>query len=580
MRPTFLVLLLAAPMLAGCLGDDAGGDDAALAAPDLSALPPGSGYDPALLSEDRFGILDPVREYVEATMDGILLHAEVHLPDGEGPWPTILQLSPYNTHMPDALVDAFGFLPAGVGLVNTYVPKGYAVVIADVRGTGDSEGCMEMMGPKERQDAYDLVEWIAAQAWSDGHVGMQGVSYVGTTPHEALVMAPPHLDTVVTVAGVTNQWRNVYQNGVPYNFRFYPITYEVTEGLTPPNDVQRGPAWALNAADGACDQQPALEAMSPGTYEKGLYTDYWADRDMTTMTGNATASILYSQGFIDRAVNPIEAVAWFNDLPVPKKGLFHQEGHRYPPREDYFDLELAWFDYWLKGIENGVMEAPPVEVQLNDDRIRTGNTWPPAPAETTAKRLYLGPGALAGEPPANATEAYTAFNAGSGFVNLANFAAPVEETVATAAGAPHELVYLSPPLAEDLHLAGSAWMHLVAASDQENTYFLFDLVDVAPDGSQTWLAEGWFNAHLHQGFDTSTPLVPGEPTTFHFAFEPREYVLAAGHQVGVHLKGSDDGVFPFDQPLALNTVHYGAQGSWIELPVLADPIVWDRPSGI
>lgn len=578
-------LWLMAPLLiaslAGCVGDDTA-DEPVPPAPKQ----PGQGIDWEMLSTDQYDVLPSVREYVAASSDGILLHVQIHLPDGEGPWPTIFQHSPYNTHASPVERAADGFVfdlgEPGQGLVDRYVPKGYAVVIGDVRGTGDSEGCMEMMGPLERQDTYDLVQWIAQQDWSNGRVGMQGVSYVGTTPHEALVMAPPNLDTVVTVAGVTNQWRNTFQNGVPYQGRFYPITYEVLEGAPPPADVDRGPAWALNAAAAACGQEGALAAMRPDVYAKGVYDAYWHDRNQTALVAQANAgnaSILYSQGFVDRAVNPMEAVDWFNDLTVPKKGFFHQGGHQYPPREDYFDTELAWFDYWLKDIQNGVMDTPTVEVQLNTDDIRVGTTWPPVAAETETLRLWLAPEALAADAPADGGQSYVAaqaLNPVAGF----DFVGAADTVASAAAGMPTSLTFTSDPLDADVIMSGSAWMHLVGSVDAENTYWLFDLYDENPEGARTWLAEGWFNAHLHAGFDTSTPLVPGEATMFDFAFEPREYVLQEEHRIVLVLNGHDSGVLPFDQPITENTVHYGAEGSYLDVPVLPDAKRWPRPDTV
>lgn len=566
-----VALIMIVPLVAGCLSgpvEDLGAE--------AVSTPVAPGYVPpeGVLSEDVYDVLDAVRGWVGSSVDGIRLHAQVHLPDGEGPWPTILQLSPYHSHPPEALKEFLG--EPGASLVERYVPKGYAVVMADVRGTGNSEGCLEMMGSLERQDAHDIVEWIASQPWSDGKVGMQGVSYVGTTPHEALVMAPEHLVTVVTVAGVTNQWRNTFQNGVPYQGRFYPITYNLY-GAQPPTNVDEPTSWAPNTAGAACGQQEAVAAMSPGTYEKGVYDAYWVDRNQTLFVDQANAgnaSILYSQGFVDRAVNPSEAVHWFNELTIPKKGLFHQAGHQYAPREDYFDMELAWFDHWLKGIDTGIMDTPQVEVQLNDGTIRTGETWPSKADEVDMLRLYLAPDGLVPDRPADATLTYTAAQA----LNAQPLSGGPVDTAYDAVLGTTSLTFSSTPLEAPVHVAGSAWMHLLGSVDAENTYWLFDMYDVAPDGSRTWIAEGWMNAHLHDGFDHSTPLVPGEPTPFDFRFEPREYVFADGHQIVLELNGHDSGVLPFDQPMTTNTVHIGP--SYVELPLLTDPMVWEAPEAV
>lgn len=549
------VLLLSA----GCLGasvDTPAVDDPALGVP-------GAGLKLDALSKPTFSMLPRVVEYVTATIDGIALHTEVWLPEGEGPWPTILAMSPYNNL--DRTLDPVGELETDFR--DFYVKRGYAVVLTDVRGTGNSEGCMDMMGAKEQQDGYDVVEWIAAQPWSDGKVGMYGVSYVGTTPSAAAIMAPPHLTTIVPVAGVTNQWRNVYQNGVPYNGRTYPLMYEALVGAPPPRDVERGPAWLLNAAAGACDQEEAIEHTSPGTYEKGIYDDYWAERNFTTRAKDVRASVFYVQGFTDRAVNPMEAIHWFNEIDAPKKAWLGQWPHQTPPRDDWEDMRLAWFDHWLKGIDTGVMDTPQVEVITNLDTIRLDVEWPPANATPLA--LHLAPAKLATAAPADGNETYEYVGASSAAGGLA------PTTPASLQG----LTFTGEALDAPLHMAGLPVMHLRGSVDAPNTYWLLEIWDVGGP-EDVFVTEGWMNAHLREGFDRSAPLTPGEAYTFTFRFEPREYVFEAGHSVELRILGTDPSVFPFDEPRTTNTVYYGAEGSWLELPIIETPVVHERPDTV
>ena len=541
---------LAALLLAGCMGAQV--EPAAVEPPPPE---PGKGIKRDALSKAEHGALPKVVEYVQATTDGARLHTEVWLPEGEGPWPTILVMSPYHTL--DRVLDPLAGLEEDLRAF--YVPRGYAVVLTDVRGTGNSEGCMDMMGAKEQQDGYDVVEWVAAQPWSDGKVGMFGVSYVGTTPSAAAILAPPHLVTIVPVAGVTNQWRNAYQNGVPYEGRAYPLTYEVLVGAPPPLDATRGPAWLLNAAAAACDQEEMVEHVSPGTYERGVYDDYWAERNFTTRAGNVTASVFYNQGFTDRAVNPMEAIHWFNDIQAPKKAFLGQWGHRTPARDDWQDALHAWFDHWLKGIDTGIMDTPTVEVVTNLDTLRVDDEWPPADAARL--RLNLTDGALARDAAPEGSATY-----------------PVGVEHAPPAP-PRGLSFATAPLDAPLHLAGPAVMHLRASSDRPHTYFLFSLYDVDGDAWRE-ISEGWMNAHLHAGFDVSTPLVPGEPTWLRFRFEPREYVVEPGHRLGLRVHAWDDRVSPVGAPRSLNTLLYGPEGSWLELPVLEDPVTFPRPGDV
>jgi predicted acyl esterase len=561
-----VVLLLTA--LSGCLDT---GDDPAPEGGEVILPGPGAGIDEAALSDAKYGIAPRLVESVEMA-DGTRIYVEIFLPDAEGPWPTILEISPYN-HIGDRLVRAeFGLDNGDTGLVERYVPRGYAVVHAHMRGTGNSDGCIDMMGPLEQQDSHDLVQWSAQQQWSDGKIGMHGVSYVGTTPHMAAIMNPENLVTIVTIAGVTNQWRNVYMNGVPYDGRFYPLTYEALVNAPPPLHVTHGPDWITAVGSGVCINQEAVDAMSPGTYEKGLYTEYWHERNLTRWAGDVQASILYSQGFIDRAVNPIEALGWFDEITSPKKAFLHQGGHIYPPRDDYFTVELAWFDHWLKGIENGVMNSAPVEVQTNRDTIRVADHWPPQDAEN--KRYYLAPGALTSHTPEDDSETYTADQ----WRSLALSGGALMQDVTPT----NRLEYVTEPLETELYMAGTPRFHLTLSTDAENTYFLSDLYLVRGD-EWTRLTEGWMNAHLREGFDKSAPLVPSEPATMQFIFEPREWVFEEGDQIGLVIKGNDGRVGPIDLMDAVqteNTVHYGEGRSWLELPVLAQPQEHARPDHV
>ncbi len=549
--PVLFALLFLAPAFAGCISSG----DELLGSSDVPAVTkwsPAERLNLSALSKPVFGMLPKMADYVTVQVDGVKLYTEAYLPDGEGPWPTILVMSPYFNHGVDGDIDPMATFR------DAYVPRGYAVVLADVRGTGYSEGCMNMMGAKEQQDGYDIVEWVAAQEWSDGKIGMYGVSYVGTTPSAAAIMAPPSLVTIVPVAGVTNQWRNMYQNGVPYFFRFYPLTYEIIEGTPPPTDISRGPEWALNVAAAGCEQEEMIEHVSPGTYEKGVYDDYWAERNFTTRAGNVKASVFYVQGFQDRAVNPMEAVHWFNDIQSPKKAWLGQWFHSVADRDDWENGLLAWFDHWLKGKDTGIMDGPVVEVFTNVGTVRGADHWPATAAEATPVRLHLAPGALQADAPADGAGSYR-FGPPRGFDDVTG------------------LSFVSEPLADPLHIGGSAVMHLEASSDRPHTYFLFSWYDIDKGDQWTEIAEGWMNAHLRDGFDRSTPLEPGVPASFQFAFEPREYVIREGHRVGLRVMEWDGRVMPIGEASTMNTILFGEAGSFLEIPGLVDPVT--RPVG-
>ncbi|MGH3266077.1 MAG: CocE/NonD family hydrolase, partial [Trebonia sp.] len=132
-----------------------------------------------------------------AMRDGTTLLADVHRPDSAGRFPALLAASPYPRQMQDLGAPA-GFVEAGV--TDFWVPRGYVHVIANLRGTCGSEGTFSFFDTQERQDVYDLVEWVAAQPWCDGNVGMIGISYFAMTQLEAAVERPPHLKAIFPLA--------------------------------------------------------------------------------------------------------------------------------------------------------------------------------------------------------------------------------------------------------------------------------------------------------------------------------------------------------------------------------------------
>src|SRR5271156_7017395 len=130
--------------------------------------------------------------------DGINLLADVHRPAEPGQYPVLIAASPYPRQIQD-LGAPMGFIEAGAS--DFFVPRGYVHVIANMRGTSGTEGVFGFFDGQERRDMHDLVEWAAKQPWSNGNVGMIGISYFAGTQMEAAVERPPHLKAIMPVAG-------------------------------------------------------------------------------------------------------------------------------------------------------------------------------------------------------------------------------------------------------------------------------------------------------------------------------------------------------------------------------------------
>ena len=139
------------------------------------------------------------------------LLVDVHRPDDAGRYPVLVSASPYPRQIQD-LGAPMGFIEAGAS--DFFVPRGYVHVIANLRGTGGSGGTFGFFDAQERRDMHDLVEWAAAQPWSDGNVGMVGISYFAMTQLEAAVEQPPHLRAIFPVAVTTDLYEAADHHGL------------------------------------------------------------------------------------------------------------------------------------------------------------------------------------------------------------------------------------------------------------------------------------------------------------------------------------------------------------------------------
>lgn len=143
--------------------------------------------------------------------DGARLLADVHRPGAEGRFPALVAASPYPRQIQD-LGAPMGFIEAGA--TDFWVPRGYVHVIANVRGTGGSDGTFGFFDGQERLDMHDLVEWTAAQPWCDGNVGMIGISYFAMTQLQAATQRPPHLKAIFPVATTPDLYEAARHHGL------------------------------------------------------------------------------------------------------------------------------------------------------------------------------------------------------------------------------------------------------------------------------------------------------------------------------------------------------------------------------
>jgi uncharacterized protein len=474
--------------------------------------------------------LQPTQTLFVPSFDGTRLRVEVTLPEGPGPWPAIIESSPYHDDGVRSQPASFAYF------VKDWASRGYAVVVADVRGFGDSGGCVEVWGPNEQRDQAFLVEWTAQQPWSDGNVGFYGQSYVGTTPVEAAVHAPPHLKAIVTVAPVIRNYDDWHYGGVPngesFGSPFYYMVSEdavigqVVDGLPPsvhiPNlPPPRGdPAQAANnIGNGLCNPADLARPNDP----RALYDAYYRERDLGAMAANVKAAVLYTQGFEDANVKGAMIPAWFNAIQAPKLGLFGHWLHQHPPRMDQEVLFLGWMDQHVKGKPLGFEHLPQVDVLVDRATHRTADSWPTHGSGEAVLWPGFADGTLGPEPRDGAAALW---------LSGAGVAAPLGPATLALHGT----------LEEPVALAGTGQFRLAGRlTGAANGYLAAHLYDLPPgvtDPARGRLVT-WGQVNLAHNADHTqyTPRSATERIATDLPLRPTEHIFPAGHGIALVLAG-------------------------------------------
>lgn len=478
--------------------------------------------------------LQPTDGFYVESFDGTPLWAEVTLPEGEGPWPTVIAASPYNGQQ-DRLPDpgAEGSVGAGEGSpamwgywTQDYAKRGYAAVNVDVRGFGKSGGCVEVWGVNEQRDQAFIVDWVADQAWSDGKVGFYGQSYVGTTPVAAAVQTPEALKAIIAVAPVIDAYFDWHYGGVPNGeSSLSPVAYQV---LT--DDPSQWAAYGEEDPEGfATDLPTILEYSAKGMCDptlvplandpRAIHGDYYDERDFGARAGDVEAAVLYTQGFEDANVKSAMIPDWFNDIQAPKLGVFGHWLHQHPARMDAEVLFLGWMDQYVKGKDLGFEKLPQALISVDESTHRVDDGWPPQGAPETAFGLAF-PDGLADE------------GSGSGDIPLLPLAPGVLDGEA--------FTFRSEPLADTTPLVDPA-LTLAGTLVGENGMVHATLREQAADGSSRMLTYGMFNLAMKDGYDTYAPPTPGMPFTAELPFRETEHLLTAGSTLVLEVRAVEAG---------------------------------------
>ena len=357
-----------------------------------------SWYGDSRVAPGRFDRLPDQVVYLKSRVDGAAIQIGLSRPAAPTGYdsPVIAFASPYLW----ADLEDISLATCLPFLVKNFVSHGYTVALIPVRGTGNSGGCPDLMGPSERSDLDQAVTWFGTRSWSNGRVGMFGQSYDGSTPFEVASTGNPYLKTIVPVSGISDLYELIYGEGThDWRWWIFAPDFYYAEGGAVLHNPTTGRDANRTVEGAACPEFAEAMTASVESFATARPDGdgYWAARRLrSAIERRYRGSIFFVQPLQDSQVRPDHNIPWIYRLErrgVYIKQLLNQSTHSLPDHEaagigrrrDFAQLVLNWFDRWLKRDRKADI-APRVEIQDSDGRWRTGSSWPP-PNRTT---LYFG----------------------------------------------------------------------------------------------------------------------------------------------------------------------------------------------
>ncbi|MGB1557965.1 MAG: CocE/NonD family hydrolase [Oceanococcaceae bacterium] len=496
-------------------------------------------------------------EYIVEGGDGAQLWVNLYRPmDAEHAVPVILVKTPYHI----LSLDPTNETPYSPALVDYFAPRGYAVAFADVRGNYNSGGCIEQTGPVQWQDAYNIIEFLGGQDWSNGKVGMYGASYDGETQLGAALLNPPSLKTIIPTATVSNQYEYSFYDGVAYS-----------QGAIPTNAAYLAISLVPGAHPNAVTTYPERLYCVPDNFANALdfsgdVNAYWQERDYRPGAPQIQASVLHIHGLQDWNVKPNHIDGWFNALTSEKRAIYGQWGHAFPNREDWNFIRHRWFDHYLYGINTGVLEdLPPVLIQNSDNIWMAADSFPPRNPEL--KLLHLNGDGSLGPIAAGAEElALQDVPQSVTGTELPN----VGPLLSDLAGIPDRLIFETAELEGPLQLRGRPELELKVRTDAERTRWAVLLEVVSPTGQARWINRGYLNTRHLDGLDKEHSLTAGASYTATIRMFPQDDVVQRGERLRLTIRNVDDWIEQ-DTTFASSSVAVGLEGSLLRLPLAGRP---------
>ena len=497
--------------------------------------------------------------------DGAVLRADVYRPPAEGRYPVILSHGVYAKGLPfngDIYRMQWGKLvekdPSVLeGSTNAYqswevtdperwVPHGYVVVRVDSRGAGCSPGRLDPRSPKEFEDVCDSVEWAGVQPWSNGKVGIMGISYYAVMGWAAASRRPPHLAALIAWEGFNDQYRDAfYHGGILSEFtkrwqptQINPIQYGQGERAPKNPNTGQSVAGPVTLSEGELERN-RIDYF--GSIKEHPLFDEW-HRDRTIDLSKVEVPVLSAANWGGQGLHPRGNFNGFLHASSQHKWLeAHGDTHWTHFYSAYGrDVQKRFFDHFLKGLDNGWDRTPRVQLNIRHPGerfvLRGEHEWPLARTQWT--RLYLHPDLTLGRGPVEQAASIEYEALGDG------------------------LLFLLPALDEEMEVTGpmAATLFVSSSTSDADIFLVVRLFD--PDGDEvtfegstdpnTPIANGWLRAshraldsdrsrpwQPYHSHDRAEPLEPGKIYELNVEIVPSCVVVPAGYRLGLWVRGKD-----------------------------------------
>jgi predicted acyl esterase len=488
--------------------------------------------------------------------DGTEINADIFRPESNEKFPAIFGFHPYDQAAQTAPMTTNSFSTnffkhpqqekgnayIEAGDPDAYVRRGYVYVIANVRGTGKSGGKYPFLSPPEAQDGCEIIEWIARQPWCTGNVGMFGVSYFAWIQLFIAALNPPHLKCFFAPWAATDCYRDfIYRGGILghgfcrmwllgslYNCRAQKPAQSVEEinRLLQDEDIAAVPELVQILRNPDAGNNPLVVDVLIHPYDG----PYWEARRVKYEGIKVPGYIGACWGIYGLHL-PGAFRSWEN-LRVPKKMIVGPPAYLDRPLYQLQYESLRWFDYWLKGIDTGIMKEAPIRLfVMGSNDWKEADEWPLP--ETKWTPFYLHEKGILYERVCHPDEGFDCF-----------------DDSPWGRGA---LEYSSPRFVENTEVIGPAVLNLYASTTDREVFWFISLREVDPQGNERVLTRGWLRG-THREVDPgrskpwqpfhphtkSEPLIPGKIYEFNIPIVPTGNLFKAGSVIKLKVSCSDD----------------------------------------